>query len=123
MVGDKQKNWSPYIQGDNSSYGEAPSHTKIEPYSLGQSKNKFIRDINNSSRKNTHFTQSQNSKELVGEHGKPIPDTLRLSLKKGNRPSVLLEQGIRSGTKERIDSGSKGKIIFRVFMNILGKPI
>ena len=110
MVGDKQTNSSPYMQGDNSSYGDTPSHTRIEPYTTGQPESKFIKDIDNSCKKNNHLTQSQNSKELVGEHGEPINDTLRLSLKNGKKPLVLVEQGIRSGTKERVESGSKGKI-------------
>ena len=110
MVGDKQTNSSPYMQGENSSYGDNPSHTRIEPYTTGQPKSKFIRDIDNSARKQNHLTQSQNSKELVGEHGEPINDTLRLSLKNGKKPLALVEQGIRSGTKERVESGSKCKI-------------
>lgn len=112
MVGDKQTNSSPYVQGEHSSYGDPPSHTRIEPYSSGQPKSKFIRGLNNSNRKNNHQAQSQNSKELVGEHEDNINEHLRISLKKRNKPLVLVEQAIRSGTKERLDishSGSIGK--------------
>lgn len=115
MVGDKQTNSSPYAQGEHSSYGDPPSHARIEPYPSGQQKSKFIRGINNSNRKNNHQAQSQNSKELVGEHEDNINEHLRISLKRRNKPLVLVEQGIRSGTKERLDishSGSKGKLSY-----------
>lgn len=111
MVGDKQTTQSPYVQGDHSSYGDPPSHTGIEPYTSGQPKSKFITDIDNSTKKNNHLGQSQNSKQLVGEP-EDGSDNLRISLKKRTKPLVLVEQGIRSGTKERLDishSGSKGK--------------
>jgi hypothetical protein len=111
MVGDKQTSLSPLMHDDTSSYGDAPSHSRIEPYTLGQPKSKFIRDIDEATRKNNHLIQSQNSKELIGEHGESINDTLRLSLKTGKQPLVLVEQGIRSGTKERVESGLKGNKI------------
>ncbi len=112
MVGDKQTNSSPYVQGEHSSYGDPPSTTAMEPYSSGQVKSKFVRDIDNSGHKNNPLAQSQNSKELVGEHEEQYNEPLRISLKKRHKPLVLVEQGIRSGTKERLDishSGSKGK--------------
>lgn len=59
-------------------------------------------------RNDNHLLQSHESKELLGEQADPPQDSLRMSLKNGKKPSMLVEQGIRSGNKERLDSGTKG---------------
>lgn len=114
MVGDKLINQSPFVQGDNSSYGSPPSQATLEAFHSGQAQSKFIRDISTANQKNNYQAQLQNSKELVGEHRDNINDPLRISLKKRKKPLILVEQGIRSGTKERLDishSGSKSKLM------------
>lgn len=109
MVGEKQETETPYMQEGRSPYGDASSHVSMKPYSMGQPKNKFMADVERSSNPDEEqMMYSSNSKELVGENGEPVPDTLRLSLKSSKKPNVLVEQGIRSGQKERLDSGTKG---------------
>lgn len=110
MVGDKLEAETPYMQERRSPYGEAPSHVNMKPYTMGQPKNKFISDIENAAYQGEDKTMfSNNSKEMIGENGTAVPDTLRLSLKSSKKPIMLVEQNIRSGHKERLDSATKGK--------------
>lgn len=110
MVGDKQETETPYMQERRSPYGEPSSHVNMKPYTMGQPKNKFITDIENAAYQGEEKAMfSNNSKELMGENGNAVPDTLRLSLKTSKKPIMLVEQNIRSGHKERLDSANQGK--------------
>lgn len=100
----------PYAYEENSSRSQMAWRTGTEAYNLTKAKSKFIREMDNSSRKRGHYINVQSSKDLVPE----TDDPLRESFKGGTKPLVLVEQGIRSATKERVESGTSGEsfIIF-----------
>ena len=114
MVGEKQSCPSPYTREEKSKYSysskKAISHTRIEPYTVDQPKSKFIQDIDKSASKKNILEKPRASKEPINGINESSKDIVRISLKNSGSPLTFVEQGVRSGTKERIDSGSKGKI-------------
>ena len=112
MVGEKQSSPSPYTREEKShcSYSskKAISHTRIEPYTVDQPKSKFIQDIDKSASKKNILEKSRVSQEATNGINESGGDMVRISLKNNNNPLAFVEQGVRSGTKERLDSGSKG---------------
>lgn len=60
MVGSKYKNYSPYIHESDSKQEGRMSHTRIERYTSGQAKSKFIRDIEEREKFNKNLGRHEN---------------------------------------------------------------